>query len=182
MISRRKFIGAALAAAVILPIEEAFAKKYRPFRLPKKERILDLYNIHTEETIRTRYFAHGIYDRDEIDKLNYFLRCHYTGEVIPIDIKVIDLMCDIKDRYHKETPIKIISGYRSPRYNELLINEGHGVSSQSLHLKGMAIDFEIDGIKTNELSLTAKTFQKGGVGKYDDFVHIDVGRIRYWHG
>jgi len=31
-----------------------------------------------------------------------------------------------------------------------------------------------------ELYRTARAFAAGGVGKYPEFVHIDVGRVRYW--
>jgi len=65
-------------------------------------------------------------------------------------------------------------------YNEYLINHGKNVSRNSLHLRGIAIDFAIEGMGNNKLSGLAKSFMTGGVGKYPEFVHIDVGRVRYW--
>ena len=65
-------------------------------------------------------------------------------------------------------------------YNEYLINHGKNVSRNSLHLRGIAIDFAIEGMGNNKLSGLAKSFMTGGVGKYPEFVHIDVGRVRFW--
>ena len=97
-----------------------------------------------------------------------------------MDIGLLDLMCDIKERIDKEKEIQIISGYRSSIYNQLLISQGRNVSRNSLHLQGLAIDFAIEGISNDEITGIAKSFGAGGVGKYPEFVHIDVGRVRYW--
>jgi uncharacterized protein YcbK (DUF882 family) len=93
---------------------------------------------------------------------------------------VLDLLSDIKDIVGKEKEIQIISGYRSIAYNELLISQGRNVSRNTLHLQGLAIDFSIEGVSNKGLSRIAKSFSAGGVGKYPEFVHIDVGRVRYW--
>jgi uncharacterized protein YcbK (DUF882 family) len=173
MISRRIFLKALLTAAVYYPIKGVYAYQ-RP------DRILNMYNIHTEEEIRTVYYSSGTYHKDALDQINYFLRCHYTDEVIPIDIKVIDLLCDVKDMVGENKEITIISGYRSSIYNRLLRSLGRHVSKKSMHLKGRAIDFTIEGIDNRKLARVAKSFKAGGVGKYPEFVHIDVGKIRYW--
>jgi uncharacterized protein YcbK (DUF882 family) len=99
---------------------------------------------------------------------------------MPIDIKVIDLLCDIKDRCGRNKEITIISGYRSSLYNGLLRRQGRNVSRNSLHLEGRAIDFTIEGVSKRKLVYIAKSFKAGGVGKYPEFVHIDVGDLRYW--
>jgi len=173
MISRRNFLRALLAGAVVLPFKKVLASQ-------RSEKILNMYNIHTGERLNINYYSSGVYDRDAIDKINYFLRCHYTNEVEDIDIRVLDLLCDIKDTVGKEKEIQIISGYRSVAYNDLLIKQGKNVTKNSLHLYGLAIDFSIDGIKSDRLFRIAKSFEAGGVGKYPEFIHIDVGRIRYW--
>jgi len=144
------------------------------------ERVLRLYNVHTGERLFTRYCVNGRYDQNEISRINYLLRCHYTNLVKPISVKVIDLLCEIKDCFAKGEEISIISGYRSPLYNAQLRRLGRHVAAGSLHLQGLAIDFAIPGIRTKELSRAAMGFQAGGVGLYPDFVHIDVGEVRYW--
>jgi len=173
MISRRFFLKALVTAAVYYPIKDVYA-----YQTP--DRILNMYNIHTGERLSAAYSSSGVYDQDAIDRINYFLRCHYTNEVIPIDIKVIDLLCDVKDMFGRNKEITIISGYRSSIYNRLLRSLGRNVSKKSMHLKGRAIDFTIEGIDNRKLTRSAKTFKAGGVGRYPEFVHIDIGKIRYW--
>jgi uncharacterized protein YcbK (DUF882 family) len=141
---------------------------------------LNMYNIHTGERLCTTYCSGGCYDENEIDRINHFLRCHYTNRVKSVSLKVIDLLCRIKDRMGCGKEISIISGYRSPEYNEYLRRLGHHVAAGSLHTAGLAVDFAMADIKTGELARTAKLFSAGGVGTYSDFVHIDVGRVRYW--
>jgi uncharacterized protein YcbK (DUF882 family) len=173
MISRRTFIRALIVAAAFYPFRGVYA-----YQCP--ERTLNMYNIHTDETLQIMYYSSGKYDSAALDRINYFLRCHYTDEIMPIDIKVLDLLCAIKDRCGRHKEITIISGYRSPLYNSFLRRQGRKVSRKSLHLEGLAIDFSIEGVSNRKLDRIAKSLMAGGVGKYSQFIHIDVGDIRYW--
>jgi len=175
MISRRHFLRTLFTLTLAYPLKKVFA--FNP-----NEKFLHLYNIHTGEKLNTRYYALGGYDRDAINQICHLLRCHYTNEVMPVDISLIDLLCDIKDTFGKEKEVHIISGYRSHVYNEYLRSLGRKVAKDSLHLYGLAIDFSIPGVSSYELSSIARSFSAGGVGGYPEFVHIDIGRIRYWQG
>jgi uncharacterized protein YcbK (DUF882 family) len=182
MISRRGFLRGVLGAAGAYGLGGLFsARAAAPARAGNSpEKTLSLHNVHTGERLATRYCADGCYDENELSRINYILRCHYTNTVKPINPKVIDLLCDIKDRLAPDREITIISGYRSPEYNEYLRRLGRHVAAGSLHMTGLAIDFAIDGIGMGELCKGAKLFAAGGVGRYPEFVHIDVGRVRYW--
>lgn len=173
MISRRHFLKTAVAAAVFYPLRQVSA-------YTTTEKSLRLYNIHTGESLDTKYFASGTYDHNALDAIHHLLRCHYSNEKKPVDTGLLDLLSSIKDISGYSGQIQIISGYRSARYNAYLRNLGRGVAKSSLHLKGLAIDFAMPGISNNDLFSIAKSFSVGGVGKYSDFVHIDVGRVRYW--
>ena len=173
MISRRFFLKALVTAAVYYPLRGVYA-----YQTP--DRMLNMYNIHTGERLSTVYSSSGVYDPHAIDQINYFLRCHYTNEVVSIDMNVIDLLCDIKDRLGGNREITVISGYRSSLYNRLLRKLGRNVSKKSMHIKGRAIDFTIEGVSNRRLVSIAQSFQAGGVGKYRDFIHIDTGKVRYW--
>jgi uncharacterized protein YcbK (DUF882 family) len=173
MITRRKFIKTIAAASVFYPFGRVFASE-------NADRSLSLYNIHTDESLDISYFSAGSYDFGALDKINHLLRCHYNNKVKPIDIGVLDLLCDIKKRIGTDKQLQIISGYRSPEYNEYLKSIGRNVARNSLHMQGVAIDFSIHGFSTSSLSQAAKSFLAGGVGQYADFVHVDTGRVRYW--
>lgn len=173
MMTRRNFLRA--LALVTLSVHAGNVHAFN-----KNERALDLYNIHTGERLDVKYYSSGVYDSDSINEINRIMRCHYTDEIKPIDIRVIDLLCDIKDDIGTDKKVLIISGYRSHAYNEYLRKAGRGVACNSLHLQGRAIDFRIPDVDIRKVTLLAKSFQTGGVGKYPDFVHIDDGRVRYW--
>lgn len=175
MISRRSFLKMALAASALMQfgIGGAFASQ-------KNERSLSLYNIHTGESLDVCYYNAGRYDYEALERINYLLRCHYTNEVKVIDVGVLDLLSDISDAVAGGKQLKIISGYRSPEYNQYLRGMGRHVASNSYHLRGLAIDFAVEGIGTKKIAGIAKSLDSGGVGTYSDFVHIDVGPVRYW--
>jgi uncharacterized protein YcbK (DUF882 family) len=173
MISRRNFLRTVFAMTAAYPFREVFA-------CTKNERFLNLYNVHTKEKLNITYYESGTYNGDAISKIYYLLRCHYTNEIMPVDKKLIDLLCDIKDIFGKDKEVHIISGYRSYAYNEYLRSLGRKVVQNSLHLYGLAIDFLIPNVAMSKISKVAKSFSAGGVGKYPEFVHIDVGRVRYW--
>jgi len=173
MISRRAFIQGLTAAAVSYPFSRAFG-------IGPSERTLNIYNVHTDESIGITYFSGGSYDTSALNRINYLMRCHYTNEVCPIDVGVLDLLCDIKDRLGSSKHIEIVSAYRSPEYNDFLRTKSRKVVRDSYHLQGLAIDFTIAGESRKTLASIAKSFFAGGVGKYREFVHIGVGPVRYW--
>lgn len=179
--TRRSFLKASLmaSAAFLLP-EKVLAS---PSMEIKPSGRLNLYNTHTFETVRTTYRnKHGHYDFQSIRKLNWLLRCHYTGDQYPIDIKTLEFLDVVSTQLGGDNEIHIISGYRSPEYNNYLLSNGHRVGRQSLHMEGRALDVRIPGISLSNLHSTALSLRIGGVGYYptNDFVHIDSGAFRTW--
>lgn len=177
MISRRNFLKSVAVGMAVYPFKKAFASQKTT---AKTERILNMYNIHTGENLNIKYYSSGLYDRNSLNEINYFLRCHYTNEVINIDVRLLDLLNKIQNIYGKDRQLQIISGYRSVAYNKYLRSLGRKVSKNSLHLNGQAIDFAIHGVSNYKIFHTARSFAVGGVGHYPEFIHIDTGRIRYW--
>jgi uncharacterized protein YcbK (DUF882 family) len=49
-------------------------------------------------------------------------------------------------------------------------------------MQGKAIDISLEGTSVRQLGRAAKSLRMGGVGQYpsSNFVHVDVGRVRYW--
>jgi uncharacterized protein YcbK (DUF882 family) len=99
-----------------------------------------------------------------------------------IDVGLLDLVHAIAVKLKAQEPFHIISGYRSPQTNAMLLQQGRGVAKKSLHLHGKAIDLRLPGCSLSVLRRVAMDMRGGGVGYYPrpDFVHIDVGRVRYW--
>ena len=144
---------------------------------------LRLYNIHTGEKISTTYRdPDGQYNTQAITELNWLLRCHYTDQQHPIALQTLDFLDQVNTQLGCNNEIHVISGFRSPKYNDYLISQGHKVAKHSLHLEGRAIDIRIPGTSLANLQRTALSLRIGGVGYYpsEDFVHIDSGAFRTW--
>lgn len=179
MLSRRQFLvfgAAATAAAAFIPSPAEAALR------TKVERAVALHNIHTGESLNTTYWANGHYQPGSLHQLNRILRDHYSGDIHNIDPQVIDLLCALQHRLGTKKPFQIISGYRSPTTNAMLAAESDGVAQNSLHMVGKAIDIRMDGVSVRNLGRAAKSLRAGGVGQYprSNFVHVDVGKVRYW--
>jgi uncharacterized protein YcbK (DUF882 family) len=183
-LSRRSLLKKALAggsAALLLPWLAPVPAKARTAAEAVTGRI-SVTNAHTDESLRIRYLEKdGSFIPDALYRLNYLFRCHYDGEIKPIDPTLFVLM----DRIHTvlgagKRPLVLISGYRSQEYNRLLRSRGRGVAQQSYHLEGMAADIQIPGISLKKIRQTAVELAQGGVGSYRLFIHVDLGPVRTW--
>jgi uncharacterized protein YcbK (DUF882 family) len=144
---------------------------------------LTLYNIHTRESLTACYQDDaGRHDGAALEALNRVLRCHFSGEVSPIDLRVIEFLTAVDRRLGGEREIHVISGFRSSSYNAWLMRRGSGVSPHSLHLTGRAIDVRFPGLPLDRVHRVALALGRGGVGYYpaSNFVHLDSGPVRSW--
>lgn len=148
---------------------------------PKGDGRLSLYGYRANEDVQVVIHSNGNYNEDELSKVYEIMRCRGNGSVHKIDRRLIDLIDNIQDHFGADT-VEIISGYRSPEFNQRLKQEGHNVASESLHMKGMAADIHIDEISEEAVWKYVKSLGVGGAGVYPcyDFVHIDVGRKAVW--
>ncbi len=179
-LSRRGFITLGLLTALSSTIPyEAFGAVQR-FITP--ERCLSFYNTHTGEQLHTTYWCKGKYVPEALSGINHILRDHRTGDIKKIDKSLLDLLYVLRGQLNTQEPFHIISGYRSPKTNRLLRKHSSGVARNSLHTTGKAVDIRLPGRQLEDLLSAAVDLRKGGVGYYpdSDFVHVDVGRVRYW--
>lgn len=144
---------------------------------------LRMYHTHTQERIDIVYRIGANYLPAALDKLNYFLRDHRTGDVRPYDPSEFDLLHDLLSSVGRPNgEIDIICGYRTPWSNEFLRSRSNGVARHSQHTQAKAIDIRVPGVSTAELRDAALSLHRGGVGYYSSsaFVHVDVGPVRRW--
>lgn len=143
---------------------------------------LAFYNTHTGERLSLVYRERGEYLTDAIAEIDRLLRDHRTGEVAPIDPRLLDQLHQLGALLDTKQPFHVISGYRSPATNAKLAAASGGVAKRSLHMLGQAIDIRMPGRPLQHLHRAALSMQAGGVGYYarSDFVHIDTGRVRSW--
>lgn len=181
MIERRKLVGfgaGAICTAAVSAPENALAKAF----VGPIERHIALQNLHTGEHLSLTYFDKGRYLHGALKQVNHFLRDFRTGQSHAISPQLLDVLHALSARLETGQPFQVISGYRSPRTNARLRRHSHGVAQHSLHMAGKAIDIRAPGVELADLHQAARDLGRGGVGYYpdSDFVHVDVGPVRYW--
>ena len=171
-------LASGLAANGVLP-REAHAN-IAPLRRP--DRSLTFHNLHTGERLQATYWSDGHYVPSGQQEIDWILRDFRVNEVHHIDPAVLDLLHALQRRLERHNPFEVISGYRSPHTNAMLAARSEGVAKHSLHMQGKAIDIRMRGVPLLTLHRAAVSLRAGGVGLYrtSDFVHVDVGRVRYW--
>lgn len=146
------------------------------------EKSLRLFHTHTKKSIEVTYFRDGDYDPEGLKSLNHFLGDFRTGDVVEMDCRLFDILHLIQQTTGSSGTFEIISAYRSRNTNEMLRSKSTGVAKNSLHVHGQAMDVRLTDVDTNQLRDIARSLEMGGVGFYlkSNFIHIDVGRVRYW--
>ena len=146
------------------------------------ERRISFYNTHTCEELETCYWKASRYCPDTLAEIDNILRDHRTGKIKRMDNKLLDLLFLLSRKIKTEAPFHIISGYRSPKTNQMLRRGNTGIARNSLHLHGKAIDIRLPGVPLSSLRTAAQELKAGGVGYYPKsvFVHVDTGRVRSW--
>ena len=147
------------------------------------ERRLRFYHTHTEERLETTYKKGGAYVPKGLKQIDYIMRDYRTGQIYPMDPKLLDFLYDLLTAVNNHGEVHIICGYRSLETNQKLHQQdSKGVSKRSLHMHGRALDFRLPGTDTKRLRDVALALKRGGVGYYpkSDFIQIDTGRVRFW--
>jgi len=84
-------------------------------------RTLSFNCYNTGEQLKaTTYWADGKYIPDALSEINYALRDDRSGEVHPIQPKVLDLIHQIGKKLDTNCHFEVYSGYRSPKTNAML--------------------------------------------------------------
>jgi uncharacterized protein YcbK (DUF882 family) len=146
-----------------------------------------LVQTHTDERV-------PLDDRSPTgERFAALLQDRITGEAHDFDPRLIELLRALARR-HPGARFELVSGYRSPKLNEMMRKKGHHVASHSQHSLGHAVDFRVvidpesRGIDPRILEREIRDLGwTGGVGAYtavssDWFVHADVGPTRRWSG
>ena len=175
--NRREFLclGAGVTTTLIAPA--VFAKPDAP-----QERSLGFYNTHTDESLKTVYWAEGKYQPEGVREINRILRDHRTGDVHSMDESLLDLLYLLQARTGRKDKFHVISGYRSPATNAKLHARSAGVAKRSYHMQGKAVDIRLPNYDLKKLHQAALALKAGGVGCYpsSNFIHVDVGPVRRW--
>lgn len=174
---RRIILGlGGLAAYSVAP------KKSRASQNVLGMRNLGFYNIHTRERDQGSYWVNGFYQPETLDSFSHILRDHRQNLAAPMDKRLFDLLYNLKETLNVSEDFHIISGYRSPKTNQMLARRSSAVAKKSFHMQGRAIDIAIPGVRLSHVREAAISLKLGGVGYYpkSGFIHLDTGPIRRW--
>jgi uncharacterized protein YcbK (DUF882 family) len=176
--SRRAMLRLGVVGVAILP----WTRRLSADGAAADPRTLAFRNLHTGEEVDVVYRADGQLDPTALREIDWVLRDFRSGEARPMDRRLLDLLWQLRRSLDTTAPYEVISGYRSPTTNAMLARESRGVSRVSLHMKAMAIDVRLPDRPLLALRDAALGLRLGGVGYYpaSDFVHLDVGRVRWW--
>ena len=149
-------------------------------------RSIQLYHMHTGESLTVTYMQNGRYVPSAMKQINYLLRDWRRKETITIDPRTIDLVWELHEDLGSHRPVHIVCGYRSPKTNAFLKRIGRNVAKKSQHMSGKAIDFYFPDVPTQKIRNSALVRKVGGVGYYRSsggptgFLHVDSGNVRHW--
>jgi uncharacterized protein YcbK (DUF882 family) len=151
---------------------------------PPVDFLATLVQTHTEERVVLTE------EGPSTDRFAQLLCDRVTGTKHALNPLLLELLRMLGRKY-PAARIELVSGFRSPKLNEMMRKKGHHVASHSQHSLGHAVDFRIvpdgalRGIDPRALERELRDLGwLGGIGVYptkdDWFVHADVGPQRRW--
>lgn len=180
-IRRRSIIST--APALLLAPTVASARPLDYALNPAQPYSLTLKNLHTSEKFKLEFAENFVVGHELHQRFNKFLRDHYSGDATTMDPELLVHLTTLQRRFDIDHGyFEVISGYRSPKTNEMLRSKGRRVSKNSMHMSGQAIDIRLGKVKLKKLRDAALDLKAGGVGYYarSQFLHFDTGRVRFW--
>ena len=111
---------------------------------------------------------------------DFRLKDFHVGCGVEIPEELLDNLCVLSQnlqvlRDHIKRPIRIISGYRSPKCNKRVRG-----AKKSQHMRAKAADIRVRGMSMRRLKMVIEALIKdqkmiqGGVGIYKSHVHYDI--------
>ncbi|MGW8392953.1 YcbK family protein [Pseudoduganella sp. HUAS MS19] len=156
-----------------------------------KPRTISLIRPQSGEKARLTYWKDGEIIDSAYQELCHLLRDVNGKETAPIDPKLFETLWGAQafvQRFGIESPLEILSGYRTQASNKRLIEQGIPAARQSLHMSGKAADIRIPNLNAEVLGSLVQSFRQGGVGFYyrqgprGGWIHADTGLQRSWKG
>jgi len=156
-----------------------------------KPRTISVTRPASGEKASLLYWKDGEMIDAAYQELCHLLRDVNGKETAPIDPKLLETLWGTQAfvaRYGIESPVEILSGYRTPNSNKKLIEQGVPAARQSLHILGRAADIRIRNLNAEVLGGLVRSFRQGGVGYYyrntpqGGWIHADTGLKRTWKG
>lgn len=174
---RRSFLFFAAAAGTTLVVRPDTSSATE-----SSTRIIALHSRWSDENFVGPFFERGKYVPDALTEINHLFRDRHNNDVHQIDVRLLDLLYDFKQRTGYRSSFELVCGYRSAATNRKLRKKNRNVAKESRHIVGQAVDVRFYGLGVDEAREIALAMKAGGVGYYprQNFIHLDVGPVRSW--
>jgi uncharacterized protein YcbK (DUF882 family) len=143
---------------------------------------LALVNAHTEARVDVQFRRKGgTYDDTALAAIRRTFRSAGDEGEGKASLRLIEILSYLQQTT-KVRPLTLMSGYRSPDYNEDLRAKGARAAGGSLHTEGLAADIAFPRKMLKPLWMKVRAMNCCGAGYYakEGFLHIDVGQPRFW--
>lgn len=157
-----------------------------------RPRTIEVVRPASKERAKLLYWKDGEIIQSAYEDLCHLMRDVNGGnEARNIDPKLFETLWGTQAfvaRYGIDSPVEILSGYRTPASNAKLREAGVPAARQSLHMVGRAADIRLANLNAEVLGGLVKSFRQGGVGFYyragprGGWIHADTGLQRTWKG
>ncbi|HSM40043.1 MAG TPA: DUF882 domain-containing protein, partial [Afifellaceae bacterium] len=131
IVSRHRYAGRVLATCLVALVTATSGAEAR-----ERDRTLKFYYVHTGERAEFTYKRNGKFDAAELKKINQFLRDWRRNEPTKMDPRLLDIIWEVYREVGGRDYIHVLSGYRSPKTNDMLRRRSRGVAKNSLHTRG----------------------------------------------
>jgi len=143
---------------------------------------LALVNAHNDERAAVHYRRKdGTYDPAELGRIRHLVRSQGDARETDVSLRLVEVLSWLQHTAGGK-PLVVLSGYRSPDYNQGLKTQGKAVAGGSLHTEGLATDLAFPRAELPRLWHRVRDLDCCGAGYYakEGFLHVDVGRPRFW--
>jgi uncharacterized protein YcbK (DUF882 family) len=170
--------GTAIAGAAPLAVRAAAADS--------KKRVLWLRREGSGEEIVAPFCVDGatVYDPG-YRMICWLMRDHQVPSsegYVKIDVVEIEALWEVQRTLALNgilQPLVITSGFRTWETNAAT----EGAARNSMHLYGKAADLYVPGVSMRDLfDIAYSRAVSGGIGYYEDHIHLDTGARRWWVG
>lgn len=168
-----------LAAAILATMRGAYAVESRYFY--GGDGVIDI------SSAKNGFVFKGVYRTSEgqfidaaLKKIDRVFDAAPKSNMQIIEPRFIEFLDYLQDELNGGR-IVVMSGYRSPNYNQNLRKWGKLAGKASMHQYGMAADIRMKGVPPEKIWHFVRELGYGGVGYYHGFsAHVDVGPARFW--
>ena len=172
----------ASALACFLALAAPAAPAARPRFFVMGDGALAMVNGHTDERTRVSYRrSDGSYDPEALSRIRWLFRSRTDGREGVLSLRLLEVLSALQQRA-RIPELVLVSGYRSSEFNEALRQSGRQAAGGSLHTEGLAADLAFPRPRLPALWHVVRALDCCGVGLYEreGFLHVDVGRPRFW--